>query len=222
MQHRGTCTDLFNSQHVTNGTSAIVVFYNPSRADVRHVWLGAWFTMVRVAATDALEEAVNIVPEERTRIRRAMHSGWPDGEHVALLSVVDKDEEDQVSIVLRLTPRHRFLCKGAGRRFPFPFVDTCGCRPLCGMLTVAALARGDHTCSAAVSALQIWQRHPQDELHPLLQNHHGKGRTLAYCEILFEDAITKAVAIQLPVEGVPEMVAKYALWVFQRMGTVYE
>ncbi len=175
-----------------------------------------------VAAKDVLEGAVNITSDERVYIRNAMRNGWPNSEQVALVTIVNQvDEEDSAALVLRLTPSHRFFDIRV-HFFPYPFVDACGCLPVCAMPTKAALVEGGQTCWSATWALNVYHSHQQEDLYWIERYGSFRGRKLAYCEMLFEDAITKAVAIQLPVEGVPEMVAKYALWVFQRMGTVYE
>ncbi len=161
-----------------------------------------------------LQNAVGLLEQERAQLIDCLRKMIP----VDLVSIFHYESVYGARYVVVLKPIDRLY--DVDLSIPPFSSDHCGCRIPCPMPKSSEIDAS--ACPSAALARRIHGVCPPNELHPLLRDLKTKYRVMALCEMLVERAIIEAVATHLPVEGVPERVAEYALCVFQRVGTVYE
>ncbi len=168
--------------------------------------------------------ATNVSPEERDRLLRLVHE--KEDAKVSLVAVFRRDSYHTVaSVLLEPTSTHHYLCMYPPGISVYNDPAKCGCEPSCPMprprdFVADACCQTD--CRAAIVAREVFSQVPPRDLYDALYGRVAHRRILALCEMLVEDAVVRAVAVHLPLVGLPELVTKYALCVLRRTGTWYE
>ena len=165
-----------------------------------------------------VEMAAGLTDDEAIKLSDAVRYGGLVAD--PLLIVVSGPSRDNV-VALRYEGKYIFL---GSTGLPRDSAAWCGCVPSCPMPRPVDFVRGTFrpsTCPSEAITRGIYRDRTQDQLHGALANRRDKYRVMALCEMLIEGAIVREVAKHLPVEHLPELVAEYALEVFQRTRTVY-